>query len=66
MSVDPVADFINLLGQCRLLEAEQQRQLTRDFRPRFSDPHALARELIQLDWLTPYQVNQLSQGRGGD
>jgi serine/threonine-protein kinase len=64
--MDSVADFIDVLRQCRLLEAEQQEELKRDLRPRFNDPHALAKELIQRGWLTPYQVNQMSQGRGGD
>lgn len=30
--------------------------------PRFSDPRALARELLNRNWLTSYQVNQLLQG----
>jgi serine/threonine protein kinase len=31
---------------------------------RFSEPRALARELIQRDLLTPYQANQLLTGKG--
>lgn len=31
---------------------------------RFPDPKALANELIQRGWLTPYQANLLLQGRG--
>jgi serine/threonine protein kinase len=33
---------------------------------KFSDARALARELVERDLLTPYQVNQLLQGRGQD
>jgi serine/threonine-protein kinase len=65
-SMDSVTDFIEVLCQCRLLEPEQQQELKRDLRPRYRDVHDLAKELIQRGWLTPYQVNQVSQGRGGD
>jgi serine/threonine protein kinase len=30
----------------------------------FPDAHALCKELLRRDWLTPYQVNQLLQGKG--
>jgi len=29
----------------------------------FPDIHAIAKELVQLDWLTPFQVNQILQGK---
>jgi len=32
----------------------------------FSDTMTLAKELIQRDWLTPYQINQIMQGKGED
>ncbi len=66
MHMDSVAEFVETLGQCRLLETEQQEIVKRDLRPRFTDAHALAKELVGRGWLTPYQVNQLFQGRGGD
>src|SRR5258708_980048 len=31
---------------------------------RFPEARALAGELVKRNWLTPYQVNQLFQGRG--
>jgi serine/threonine-protein kinase len=64
--MDSVVDFIEMVGSCRLLEPEQQQELKRDLRPRFRDVHDLAKELINRGWLTPYQVNQISLGRGGD
>ena len=36
------------------------------FEASFPAPRALAGELIRRGWLTPYQVNQLLQGRGRD
>jgi len=64
--MDSVVDFIDTLGSCRLLETTQQDELKRDLRPRFPDAHALAKDMVQRGWLTPYQVNQVFQGRGGD
>lgn len=63
---DPVTSFVELLGQCRLLDSQQWEELTLDAQRRFPDPHALAKELLQRGWLSPYQVNQVFQGRGGD
>jgi serine/threonine-protein kinase len=60
-STDSLVDSIR---QCRLLEPGRLNELTSDLLARFSDPRALARELIQRDWLTPFQLNQLALGRG--
>jgi hypothetical protein len=48
------------------LTAPQRDQLTREFAAQLGDSQALARELIRRGWLTPYQANQLLQGRGQD
>src|SRR5438067_1978391 len=58
------AELADLLRSYRLLAPEQLEELSRAVLPRFPDPRALARELIERDWLTPYQANQLLQGRG--
>jgi serine/threonine-protein kinase len=57
-----VAEFIHLLIRFRLLEPDQRTQLPA-LRADFCDPRALARELLQRGWLTPFQVNRLFQGR---
>jgi serine/threonine-protein kinase len=59
-----VAEFSDAVRQNRLLEPEQQEQLVRTLQAKFPDSRALARQLIQLGWLTPYQVNQVFQGKG--
>jgi serine/threonine-protein kinase len=64
MATDALVDFFESLCRYRLLTTDQLDQLTRTLWGHFSDPRALARELIQRDWLTPFQANQLLQGRG--
>jgi len=66
MAMDTVASLVDTVRQLRLLDAAQLDELTRTLQPRFPEPRALARELVQRAWLTPYQVNQLLQGRGAD
>ncbi len=42
----------------------QLNELTTDLQTRSPQPRALAQELMQRGWLTPYQINQIFQGRG--
>ena len=64
MSIDTVVGLVEALRTLELLPASQFDELLRSLRPRFKDPQALVRELLQRGWLTPYQVNQLFQGHG--
>src|SRR5262245_57580769 len=64
MSIDSVADLVEALRRYRLLEAPQMEELLVSLLPRQSDARALAKQMLQRDWLTPYQVNRLFQGRG--
>jgi serine/threonine protein kinase len=57
------SSLVEVLRQHRLLEPVQLAELP-TLQARFPDPKALARELIQRGWLTPYQANQLLQGKG--
>jgi len=61
----PAADLLNLLRAHRLLEADRLEQIAR-VSGRYSDPRALAKDLIQRGWLTAFQVNKLLQGKGKD
>src|ERR1700674_4645273 len=54
------------MRSCQLLTPVQAAELTRDLPGHGSDARALAKGLIQRGWVTPYQVNQLMQGRGQD
>jgi serine/threonine-protein kinase len=61
-----VAAFVETIRRCQLLTAPQVEELTRQLQPRCPDARALARELLQRNWLTPYQVNCILQGRAQD
>jgi serine/threonine-protein kinase len=63
MSIDSVADLVEALRRYRLLDAMQMEEFLVSLLPRLSDPRALAKEMLQRGWLTPYQVNRLFLGR---
>src|SRR6202035_3167378 len=64
MALASAASLVDALRQYRLLEPEQLEEVSRSFQDRFPDPKSLAKALIELGWLTPYQANQLLQGKG--
>jgi serine/threonine protein kinase len=65
--VSPMPSAAALVDVLRpLLTQAQLDQFARQAQDRNAEPMALARELLQRGWLTPYQVNQLMQGRGGE
>jgi formylglycine-generating enzyme required for sulfatase activity len=66
MTIVGVEDLIQRLRHRRLLEPEQLDEVTRTQSVHPQEPRALAGQLIQRGWLTPYQVNQLFNGRDRD
>jgi serine/threonine-protein kinase len=56
-------ELVDWLERNELLPPEQVREL-RPLLPSFPDVRLLVKELIRRDWLTPYQVNQIMQGKG--
>jgi serine/threonine-protein kinase len=65
MTIAAVVDLIESLRQAKLLNAQQLEEITA-LQARFADPRDLARHLIQKGWLTPYQTNQIFQGKAAD
>ena len=61
MAISPPNSLLDSLRQHRLLDTKQLEELTS---LDFPDPKALAGELIRRDWITPYQANQLLNGKG--
>jgi serine/threonine-protein kinase len=66
MSTSTLATFVSLLRKSQILSAEQLEEVERDLQPRYPDAKSLAKALIERNWVTAYQVNQLSQGRSRD
>jgi formylglycine-generating enzyme required for sulfatase activity/tRNA A-37 threonylcarbamoyl transferase component Bud32 len=66
MPIDTVPGLIEVLRKTRLLEDAQLAEVEQTLQPRCPDPRGLAREILQRSWLTPFQVNQLMQGRAAD
>jgi WD40 repeat protein/serine/threonine protein kinase len=65
MAIPSVAALLEELRRIPLLEQAQMAELTGSLAGQFTEPRALAGELVRRGWLTPYQVNQLFQGRAG-
>jgi serine/threonine protein kinase len=59
-----MVDLFDVLGHLQILSPAQMAEISRDSTSHSSDTRTLARTLLQRGWLTPYQVNQLVQGRG--
>src|SRR5262249_8933424 len=64
MSAPSPAELLAFLQEHGFLSAGRVQQLSGDGGMTVADGRALARELIVRDWLTPYQANQLLQGKG--
>ncbi|HEY7314049.1 MAG TPA: serine/threonine-protein kinase [Gemmataceae bacterium] len=62
MTIASAAGLVDLLSRLPLLEPTALAELDR-LQAAHSEPSALAREMVRRGWLTPYQVNQLFQGR---
>jgi serine/threonine-protein kinase len=65
MPIDRVETLLDALEESQLLTPTQLEEC-RGSQASFADTRALARHLLQRDWLTPYQVNQLLQGKASD
>ncbi len=57
-------DLVAQLRLYRLLETAQLDEVERTLAPQFPEPKPLAKDLLKRGWLTPFQVNQLFNGRG--
>src|SRR5258707_499753 len=62
-STFPLAKFARAVRDSRVLRPEQAQQL-RGLASLCREPRDLARALLDRDWLTPFQVNEINRGRG--
>jgi serine/threonine protein kinase len=56
------SELLDWLGQFQFLSAAQMNEI-RPSLASFPDTLSLAKELIRRSWLTPYQINQIMQGK---
>jgi len=63
MAIESVTKLVAVLDKCQLLEPPQLKEVAR-LQPQFQDPRALAKEMLQRGWITPYHVSTLF-GSGG-
>ncbi|MFN4257817.1 MAG: protein kinase domain-containing protein [Gemmataceae bacterium] len=62
-TIDNIARFVQVVRDNQLLDVDQLEELAK-LQGRFSDPRQLARQVLQLGWMTAYQINQIFQGNG--
>jgi serine/threonine-protein kinase len=58
--------FVNAIRQARLLSDAQWAEVSRGGNAGYAEPRELALELVRRDWLTPFQVERLARGKGGE
>jgi serine/threonine-protein kinase len=63
MTIGSVENLVEVLRTTRLLQDDQQDELARILRPRYSDARTLGKVLVQKGWLTVFQVNAVFQDR---
>ncbi|HTU23386.1 MAG TPA: serine/threonine-protein kinase [Gemmataceae bacterium] len=63
MPIDSVATFLTILQRMQVLTPQEVQEVTDKLGPHYSDPHDLARYLIEIDWLTEYQALLLFSDR---
>jgi serine/threonine protein kinase len=66
MSVLTATQLLTFLQEHEFLTPSQVQQLEESSLTKSTDAGALARELVDRNWLTAYQVNALLQGRGAE
>jgi WD40 repeat protein len=65
MSLATVGSLVDAIQQHRLLDPGQLEQLL-GMQAAVGDPRALAKLLMERNWLTPFQLNQILSGKGQD
>lgn len=63
MAIDSVDMFLAILQRMQVLAPQEVQDITRELGSHFSDPYDLARYLVEIEWLTAYQVHLLFNDR---
>jgi serine/threonine-protein kinase len=66
MTIATVKLLLDVIVDNRLLQPDQLEELTGPLLDTLQSPRALAKYLVQRNWMTVYQVNQLFLGNGAE
>ncbi len=66
MAIDSVPTLLAVFHRVQLLAPDQVAQIARDLAPLYEDPNDLADYLVEIDWLTAFQKQQLFDGHWND
>ncbi len=59
MPMDSVENLLGILQRMRVMTPQEVDEIARELAPCFNDPLDLARYLVEVEWLTDYQVELL-------
>jgi len=59
MALDSIHTLLAVLRRARVFDDEQLDQVVRELAPLYADPQSLGEYLVQIDWLTAYQLQLL-------
>jgi eukaryotic-like serine/threonine-protein kinase len=62
MSINSIDTLLAVLRRTMLLAPEQADEVARELVPHFADPKALGEYLVEIDWLTAFQLQLLLAG----
>jgi serine/threonine-protein kinase len=66
MSLPSVQALVDVLRDSQLLEPVHLEEITEDLVAHYHDPRALADLLVEWNWLTPYQAEQILKGAASE
>jgi serine/threonine-protein kinase len=62
MSIDCIKTLLTVIRRTELLSDEQVEEVARELGPLYTNPQDLARYLVEVEWLTPYQCETIFEG----
>ncbi len=63
ISIDSVPTLLSVLRRVQLFAAEQVDEVERELGPLYHHPYELGEYLVQIEWLTAFQLEALFEGR---
>jgi serine/threonine protein kinase len=63
MPMDSVGNLLTILQRMQVLTPQEVDEVARELAPHFADPLALAHYLVEIEWLTEFQVELLFGNR---